>query len=209
MCKKLFLQVLTVLFVGFLLVGCAKKKINNYAQPTVKENQPSALTQEDLTKNATSNIKTESEETGNVNEYAVKSEEISSENLNKESNKFVLPVLPEVAKKEIKKRIHFAFDSYELNDDAKEILKKKAEVLLKYPSIKLVIEGHCDERGTEEYNLALGERRARAAYEYLIMLGIEADRLSIVSYGEERPLDPRHNEEAWAKNRRDEFKIVN
>ena len=206
MLRKLFLQVITVLFVGFLIVGCTKKKIPTYSQTKIKEAQSPALTQEDLTKNKTSNIKGGAEEVGNVNEYTVKIEGVKSENLNKESKKFVLP---EDAQKEIKKRIHFAFDSYELNDEAKEILKKKAEILLKYPSIKLVIEGHCDERGTEEYNLALGERRARAAYEYLIMLGIEADRLSIVSYGEERPLDPRHNEEAWAKNRRDEFKIVN
>jgi len=117
-------------------------------------------------------------------------------------------MLPANKEDKLKKRIHFAFDSYELTPQAKEILKKKAEILLNYPSIKLVIEGHCDERGTEEYNLALGERRARAAYEYLILLGIEADRLSIVSYGEERPLDPSHNEEAWSKNRRDEFRIV-
>jgi len=204
MWRKLFLQVITVLFVGFLVVGCAKKKIPTYSQPTVKQSQSTSLTQEDLTKKTTSNIKTGPEQGSKVDEYAVTSEEISSENLNKESNKIVLP---EEAEKEIKKRIYFAFDSYELNNNAKEILKKKAEILLKYPSIKLVIEGHCDERGTEEYNLALGERRARAAYEYLIMLGIEADRLSIVSYGEERPIDPRHNEEAWAKNRRDEFKI--
>ncbi len=105
-------------------------------------------------------------------------------------------------------RIHFAFDSYDLTEESREILKKKAEILLKHPDIKVIIEGHCDERGTNEYNLALGERRARAAYEYLILLGVDADRMSIISYGEERPLDPRHNEEAWAKNRRDEFKII-
>jgi len=74
--------------------------------------------------------------------------------------------------------------------------------------LRLVIEGHCDERGTEEYNLALGERRARAAYEFLILLGVESNRMQIVSYGEEFPADPGHNETAWAKNRRDEFKVL-
>ncbi|MFP3929181.1 MAG: OmpA family protein, partial [Desulfobacteraceae bacterium] len=69
------------------------------------------------------------------------------------------------------------------------------------------IEGHCDERGTNEYNLALGERRANAAKKYLISLGVSEDRVRTISYGEERPADPRHNEEAWAKNRRDEFKL--
>ncbi len=108
----------------------------------------------------------------------------------------------------LKKRIHFAFDSSDLTEDSRVILKKKAQILLKYPNIKVIIEGHCDERGTNEYNLALGERRAKAAYEYLILLGVDADRMKIISYGEERPLDPRHNEEAWAKNRRDEFRII-
>jgi len=108
----------------------------------------------------------------------------------------------------IGKRIHFDFDSFALKPEAKDILKEKAKVLLAHPKIKIVIEGHCDERGTEEYNLALGEKRAKAAYEFLILLGVDANRMQIVSYGEERPLDPRHCEEAWAKNRRDEFKII-
>lgn len=105
--------------------------------------------------------------------------------------------------------IHFDFDSYELKPDARELLQEKAQVLKSFPDVELVIEGYCDNRGTEEYNLALGERRARAAYEFLVLLGVAPDRLSIVSYGEENPLDPRNNEVAWAKNRRDEFKIVN
>jgi peptidoglycan-associated lipoprotein len=75
-------------------------------------------------------------------------------------------------------------------------------LLKKYPKVKVQIEGHCDERGTIEYNLALGERRANSTKKYLISLGISADRISTISYGKERPLDPGHNEEAWAKNRR-------
>ena len=75
------------------------------------------------------------------------------------------------------------------------------------PSVRVQIEGHCDERGTEEYNLALGERRANAAKQYLTTAGISAGRLSTISYGE-RPLDPGHNEAAWAKNRRDHFVIT-
>jgi len=104
--------------------------------------------------------------------------------------------------------IHFDFDKYDLKPEARKILKKKAEWLLKHPEFNVRIEGHCDERGTNEYNLALGERRANAAKQYLIELGVSADRISTISYGEERPLDPRHCEEAWAKNRRDEFKLI-
>ena len=105
-------------------------------------------------------------------------------------------------------RIHFAFDSYELRLEARQTLKAKAEILDRYPKLEVIIEGHCDERGTDEYNLALGERRARAAYEFLVLLGIDPDRLSIISYGEERPLDPGHNETAWQKNRRCEFRLA-
>jgi len=101
--------------------------------------------------------------------------------------------------------IHFEFDKYTLTPEARESLKKNADWLRKNPNVKILIEGHADERGTNEYNLALGEKRAHSARQYLVELGIPADRLSTVSYGEERPLDPRHNEEAWAKNRRDAF----
>jgi peptidoglycan-associated lipoprotein len=104
--------------------------------------------------------------------------------------------------------INFDFDKYDLKPRAREILADKAHFMKNYPTVKVLIEGHCDERGTNEYNLALGERRARAAMNYLISLGIDANRISIISYGEERPLDPGHNEEAWAKNRRAHFVIT-
>ena len=104
-------------------------------------------------------------------------------------------------------KIFFDFDKYDLKDTAKEVLKAKAAILKKYGSWKMLIEGHCDERGTEEYNLALGERRARAAYEFLVVLGVPSSRLKIVSFGEERPADAGHTEMAWAKNRRAEFKV--
>ncbi|GAU09776.1 peptidoglycan-associated lipoprotein Pal [Desulfoplanes formicivorans] len=104
-------------------------------------------------------------------------------------------------------RIYFDFDSFELKPQSRTILQNKAELLKQMPDLKLRIEGHCDERGTDEYNLALGEKRARVAYEFLILLGVEPQRLQIISYGEEYPADPGHNETAWALNRRDEFKV--
>lgn len=103
--------------------------------------------------------------------------------------------------------IYFSFDKSELETEAKANLKEKAEWLNNNTSYSVNIEGHCDERGTNEYNLALGERRAHAATKFLMTLGIAEDRISTVSYGEEKPADPEHNEEAWAKNRRDEFKL--
>lgn len=103
--------------------------------------------------------------------------------------------------------IHFDFDQSVLTSQARDILERKAAWLRRNPGASVMIEGHCDERGTAEYNIALGERRARSAMDFLIDLGISASRLSTVSYGEERPLDPRHNEAAWAKNRRAHFAI--
>jgi len=105
-------------------------------------------------------------------------------------------------------RIHFDFDQFTLSSTARDILAANAAVINAAPGLKLRIEGHCDERGSDEYNLALGEKRAQAARDYLISLGVSADRLSTISYGEEMPLDPASNEEAWAKNRRAEFKAI-
>lgn len=103
--------------------------------------------------------------------------------------------------------IHFDFDKYFIRDDAKPALEKLALWLKNNPKAQMLIEGHCDERGTNQYNLALGERRALAAKEYLISLGISSSRIDIVTYGEERPLCREHNEECWQLNRRAHFVI--
>ncbi|WP_224983518.1 peptidoglycan-associated lipoprotein Pal [Geomonas agri] len=105
-------------------------------------------------------------------------------------------------------KIYFNFDSSDLSEDSRNILTRNAEYLSKQPSIKIRIEGNCDERGSDDYNMALGERRAKAAKDYLVNLGISSERISIISYGEEKPVDAGHDEAAWAKNRRDEFVVV-
>ena len=102
----------------------------------------------------------------------------------------------------------FGLDSSEIDATAQRALEHNAEMLKKYPNFQISIEGHADERGTAEYNLALGERRAVSARNYLVSLGISADRVKIVSYGKEFPFDPGHNEEAWAKNRRAHFVVT-
>ena len=104
--------------------------------------------------------------------------------------------------------INFDFDRSNIREDARQIMKANADFLIKNKDINLIIEGHCDERGTAEYNMALGERRAQEAKKYLINLGVESARMKTVSYGEERPLDPVSNEDAWAKNRRAHFAVV-
>jgi peptidoglycan-associated lipoprotein len=104
--------------------------------------------------------------------------------------------------------IYFDFDRSDLSEEARQTLQAKAEVLRQFPDIRIRIEGHADERGTVEYNLALGERRADAARAYLIDLGIDPDRMTTISYGEERPMVEGQNEAAWSQNRRDEFVIL-
>ena len=103
--------------------------------------------------------------------------------------------------------IRFDFDKFNLTDEARAILNKHGEWLNKNKDVQITVEGHCDERGTAEYNLALGERRANAVLKFLVDLGIDGKRIKIISYGSGAPLDPRHNDEAWAKNRRAHFAI--
>jgi peptidoglycan-associated lipoprotein len=104
-------------------------------------------------------------------------------------------------------KIYFEFDSNELTTVSQSILRNVAEIMRGNPGLVVLVEGHTDERGTNEYNLALGERRARAVQDYLTLLGIEPVRLSIVSFGEEKPDVDGHGEAAWAKNRRAEFNV--
>ncbi len=106
-------------------------------------------------------------------------------------------------------RIFFAFDSFDIHPDSRQVLARKAELLKRHPQIRVSIQGHCDERGTEEYNLALGERRARAAYEFLTFSGVNPAQLEMISKGKLEPAVPGHNEAAWAQNRRDEFIVLN
>jgi peptidoglycan-associated lipoprotein len=104
--------------------------------------------------------------------------------------------------------VFYVLDSFEVDSAAQQALNTNAGILKKYPTWVITIEGHCDERGTAEYNLALGEKRALAAKTYLVSLGVPADRLRTVSYGKEFPFDPGHDEAAWSKNRRAHFVVT-
>lgn len=111
-------------------------------------------------------------------------------------------------KQGVLKRIYFETDKWTILPEAREILKKNSEWILAHPEFKLIIEGHCDERNTEAYNLALGERRANSAKEFLIGLGVLSSKIQTVSYGENKPICEEHNEECWQKNRRAEFVLT-
>jgi peptidoglycan-associated lipoprotein len=105
-------------------------------------------------------------------------------------------------------RVFFGYDRFDLTAEARSVLERQAAWLRQYPNVRVLIAGNCDERGTREYNLALGARRAAAVRDYLASLGVAGDRMETVSYGKERPIDPRSNEEAWSVNRNGHTQIV-
>ena len=195
-----------LLCLGLLASGCPKK--------TVMKEEPSSKTEEQLAAGRDQAARLEAErkekdakEMAIMKEEEAKKEEAKKQAAQKEFEKSLVAkktpgIEGEVFESQLLKDIHFDFDKYDIRPVHAEILMENAALLKKRPSMKVQIEGYCDERGTEEYNLALGERRANSAKKYLVSLGISPDRISTISYGEERPLDPRHNEEAWARNRR-------
>ncbi|MCP2520009.1 peptidoglycan-associated lipoprotein Pal [Candidatus Aminicenantes bacterium AC-708-M15] len=185
MTKKSIVIFLATFLVFFALLSCKKRvEIKPPAPPSQKAEEKAMPVEE-------------------VKEApAVAKPELSEEEI------FKAKTLEELNREKPLQMIHFDFDKYDIREDAKPILEKNAEWLRRHPTVKILIEGHCDERGTEEYNLALGEKRAKATMEYLVALGISPNRIKIISYGKSRPLDPGHNEIAWAKNRRAEFVII-
>jgi peptidoglycan-associated lipoprotein len=188
--KSLILIMLIILCLGLTLMGCPKKTVVK-EEPSVKKKETGPIEAERAEKEA------------KERELAKMKEEEAKKEFEKSLIAKKIPGIEgEVFESTLLKAIHFDFDKYDIRPGDAEILKENAAVLKKYPGVKIQIEGHCDERGTVEYNLALGERRANSTKKYLISLGISTDRISTISYGKERPLDPGHNEEAWAKNRR-------
>jgi peptidoglycan-associated lipoprotein len=121
---------------------------------------------------------------------------------------FMSKSLEQINKEKPLEMVHFDYDKYFIREDAKPVLEKDAAWLKKFKTVKVLIEGHCDERGTEEYNLALGEKRAKSAMDYLASLGVSGDRMKILSYGKSQPLATGHDEASWQTNRRAQFTII-
>jgi len=178
--KSLAITALILCF-GLVTIGCPKK-------PVVKE-EPAAKKEE-----AT---KAEAERAAKEKETATKEQFEKSLVAEKTPG-----IEGQVFESSLLKDIHFDFDKYDIRPGDAAILRENAALLKKFPNLKIQIEGHCDERGTVEYNLALGERRANRTKDYLVSSGISTARISTISYGKEKPLDPGHNEETWATNRR-------
>jgi peptidoglycan-associated lipoprotein len=197
MVKKSFSLLILILCLGLFLTGCPKKKVVvNRDQPSIQRSEEAARLERER----------EAREAKERELARLREEELKRPKGGELEKSLVTKKEPgiegEVFESKMLKDIHFDFDKYDVRREDEDILKENAAWLKNNPKMKIQIEGHCDERGTVEYNLALGERRASNTKKYLVFLGIPPDRISTISYGEERPLDKSHDEEAWAKNRR-------
>lgn len=179
--KKLLIFSLAIILVFSLSISCKKKPKEVPPPPPQAKEQPKVE---------------------KVEPPVVKEPQLSEEDL------FLQKSLEEINRSKPLANVYFDYDKAVIRDDAKPVLETNASWLKRFKTVKILIEGHCDERGTEEYNMALGEKRAKAAQDYLLSLGISADRMKIISYGKSQPIDPGHNEAAWQKNRRDQFLVI-
>jgi len=200
--KSYTVSVIFILCIGLILMGCPKK--------TVVKDEPSA--QAEAAKIEAERVAKEKEKEAKEKE-AKEAARLKEEQAKRELERSLVAkrtpgIEGEVFESSLLKPIFFDYDKYDIRPADVDILKGNSTFLKKFPNMKIQIEGHCDERGTNEYNLALGERRANSTKKYLTSLGITADRISTISYGEEKPLDPGHTEEAWTKNRRAHFIIT-
>jgi peptidoglycan-associated lipoprotein len=182
---------LTFLFIfsgTLLLVSCAKKAV---------QTEPSMQTEQEMSEEGNSNAE-EMEDQQTMGDKDIEEERLAAEEARMQAEEEASAARDKFASEDI----YFDFDSAAILNSGQGILQEKAQYLNDNPDAVAVIEGHCDERGTDAYNLALGERRADAVKDYLVNLGIDPERMSTISYGEERPIDPSKTEAAWTKNRR-------
>ena len=200
--KSICIGIMTVIFCIsiVLMTGCAKKAVSKdeglvagdqkaaaaQSEADAKKKEAEAAAKEEATRKLAAEQQKE-----DVKELALKRDAAAAAAAEKEQTAF--------------EDIYFVFDKSTIEPEAREILKRLAGLLGSNKNYSLVVEGHCDERGTVEYNLALGQRRADAAMKYLVDLGLDKESIKTITYGKERPLDPGHDEEAWAKNRRAHF----
>jgi peptidoglycan-associated lipoprotein len=179
--KKLIIYALAIVLVFSFAVSCKKKPKEVPPPPPQEQEQP----------------KVEKVEAPVVQEPQLTEEEI-----------FLQKTLDQINREKPLAAVYFDYDKALIRDDARPVLDTNATWLKKFRTVKILIEGHCDERGTEEYNLALGEKRAKSTQDYLLTLGIGSDRIKIISYGKSQPINPGHDEAAWQMNRRAQFLVI-
>lgn len=179
--KKLVIISLAIILVFSFAVSCKKKPKSVPPPPPQAQEQP----------------KIEKVEAPVVQEPTFSEEEL-----------FLQKSLDQINREKPLGMIYFDYDKALVRDDAKATLDSNAAWLKKFRTVKILVEGHCDERGTEEYNLALGEKRAKSAQDYLLSLGVGSERMKIISYGKSQPNNPGHDEGAWQMNRRAQFLVI-
>lgn len=179
--KRVCIGIFSILLLFFFFTGCGSKKKTVETVPPTKEEKVDRV-EEPVSK--------------------VEREELSEEEL------FQRKSLEELNREGNLKMIQFDFDKYQIRDDMKGLLQANGDWLMNHSTVQIMVEGHCDERGTVEYNMALGEKRAEAAKKYLLSLGVATERIGVISYGKNRPLVQGIDETSYFKNRRDEFIIT-
>ncbi|MCP4116827.1 MAG: peptidoglycan-associated lipoprotein Pal [Desulfobacteraceae bacterium] len=198
--KRLLMNLTAALMVSGLVFtfSCAKKQV--VSEP------PTGVTVDQAAEEEAAAAAARAEEL--AKQRAMEEARLKAESLKEAQMKEAEVAMKAAAAREFQSQdIYYGFDSSELTPRSKSLLKEKADWIEQNPTVLVTIEGHCDDRGTTEYNLALGERRALSAKKFLVNLGIPESRLRTISYGEERPFDTAATEEAWAKNRRAHFVI--
>ena len=198
-----WLRIMAVAFCVALMftTGCSKKTVTKSEDPLAKEKLAAAAKAEAEAREIAERRlaeEREAQQKGTVRELALK----------RDAEAAAAAAAAAEKSREGVKDIYFGYDTAAIEPEAREVLKKLADLLAGMGNYRLVIEGHCDERGTAEYNLALGQRRADAAMKYLVDLGVDRGSITTVSYGKERPVDTGQNEEAWARNRRAHFLVT-
>ena len=196
-----------------IFAGCAKKAVRSdvgtYTPPSqVMEPKPSEAKPEASPPDRTAaaerekQLREESLREEELRQKALREQALREKALQEEEARKAAAAREAALKGSKLEAVLFEFDQWSIREDQKEVMAKNSQWLKSNPSVKVRLEGHCDERGTAEYNLALGQKRAEGVKSFLEGLGISGQRLTAVSYGKERPLDPGHNDAAWAKNRR-------
>ncbi len=204
--SSVWLRIMAVAFCVALMfaTGCSKKTVTKSEDPVAKQKLEAAAKAEAEAREIAERKlaeEREAQQKGTVRELALKRDAEAA------AAAEAARAAAEQSRKGIED-IYFGYDKAAIEPEAREVLKKLADLLAGMGSYRLVIEGHCDERGTVEYNLALGQRRADAAMKYLVDLGVDRGSITTVSYGKERPVDTGQNEEAWARNRRAHFLVT-
>lgn len=179
--KKLIIYALAVVLVLSFAVSCKKKPKEVPPPPPQEQEQPVVE---------------------RVEPPVVQEPQLTEEEM------FLQKSLDQINREKPLGTIYFDYDRALIRDDAKPVLEANAAWLSKFRTVKILVEGHCDERGTEEYNLALGEKRAKSTQDYLLSLGVASDRIRIISYGKSQPINPGHDEAAWQMNRRAQFLVI-